>query len=161
MWMSRAVTEGLPLSALESVVRQVAPDDKDFVYKFISRPTLARRKKAVQEWKDHLVSSDLPKARISGVRQASVRAPARTYLPRSRTPEPLLSPTEGARVARLAEVWAMARRVWGSDAEARAFLFRPHPMLEGGRPIDVVIADEFGRPLVEGILGRLQYGSAA
>jgi uncharacterized protein (DUF2384 family) len=34
-------------------------------------------------------------------------------------------------------------------------------MLEGRRPIDVVLANEFGRPLVEGILGRLQYGSAA
>jgi len=51
--------------------------------------------------------------------------------------------------------------VWGSDDAARAFLFRPHPMLEGQRPIDVVLANEFGRPLVEGILGRLQYGSAA
>lgn len=72
-----------------------------------------------------------------------------------------LSPDEGARVARLAEVWALAREVWGSDEEARAFLFRPHPMLDGRPPIDVALANEFGRPLVEGILGRLQYGSAA
>jgi len=72
-----------------------------------------------------------------------------------------LSTDESARVARLAEVWALAREVWGSDEEARAFLFRPHPMLEGRRPVDVVLANEFGRPLVEGILGRLQYGSAA
>lgn len=55
----------------------------------------------------------------------------------------------------------LAREVWGSDEAARAFLFRPHPMLEGRRPIDVVLANEFGRSLVEGILGRLQYGSAA
>jgi putative toxin-antitoxin system antitoxin component (TIGR02293 family) len=72
-----------------------------------------------------------------------------------------LSAEESARVARLAEVWALARKVWGGDAEARAFLFRPHPMLEERRPIDVVLANEFGRPLVEGILGGLQYGSAA
>jgi putative toxin-antitoxin system antitoxin component (TIGR02293 family) len=72
-----------------------------------------------------------------------------------------LSAEESARVARLAEVWALARKVWGGDAAARAFLFRPHPMLEGRRPIDVVLANEFGRPLVEGILGGLQYGSAA
>lgn len=75
--------------------------------------------------------------------------------------EARLSADESARVARLAGVWALAREVWGSDAEARAFLFRPHPILEGRRPIDVVLANEFGRPLVEGILGRLQYGSAA
>ena len=72
-----------------------------------------------------------------------------------------LSADESARVARLAEVWALARDVWGSDEAARAFLFRPHPMLDGRRPIDVVLANEFGRPLVEGILGGLQYGSAA
>jgi putative toxin-antitoxin system antitoxin component (TIGR02293 family) len=72
-----------------------------------------------------------------------------------------LSADESARVARLAEVWALAREVWGSEEAARAFLFRPHPMLEGRRPIDVVLANEFGRPLVEGILGGLQYGSAA
>lgn len=72
-----------------------------------------------------------------------------------------LSADESARVARLAEVWTRAREVWGGDAEARAFLFRPHLMLEGRCPIEVVLANEFGRPLVEGILGRLQYGSAA
>ncbi len=72
-----------------------------------------------------------------------------------------LSADESARVARLAGVWALAREVWGSDEEARAFLFRPHPILEGRRPVDVVLANEFGRPLVEGLLGRLQYGSAA
>jgi putative toxin-antitoxin system antitoxin component (TIGR02293 family) len=77
------------------------------------------------------------------------------------TPAARLSADESARVARLAEVWALAREVWGGDEEARAFLFRPHPMLEGRRPIDVVLANEFGRPLVEGILGGLQYGSAA
>ena len=63
-------------------------------------------------------------------------------------------------MARLASVWALAREVWGSDEAARDFLFRPHPMLEGRAPVDVVLANEFGRPLVEGILGRLQYGSA-
>ena len=47
------------------------------------------------------------------------------------------------------------------EAEARAFLFRPHPMLDNRRPVDVVLASEFGRPLVEGILGRLSYGTAA
>ena len=72
-----------------------------------------------------------------------------------------LSAEESARLARLAEIWALAREVWGSDDEARRFLFRPHPMLEGRLPIDIVLANEHGRPLVEGILGRLQYGSAA
>jgi putative toxin-antitoxin system antitoxin component (TIGR02293 family) len=71
-----------------------------------------------------------------------------------------LSAEESARLARLAEVWALACEVWGGEDAARAFLFRSHPMLEGRPPIDVVLANEFGRPLVESILGGLQYGSA-
>ena len=72
-----------------------------------------------------------------------------------------LTAEESGRVARLAEVWALAVEVWGSADAARAFLFRPHAMLDHRRPVDVVLASEFGRPLVEGILGRLQYGAAA
>ncbi len=160
LWISRAVTEGLPLSALESLARQVAPNDKDFVYRFVSRPILAKRRKAVLLRKDLWLSSDLPGPRtrryipFSEAQKASGAPRTRTYLPRSGTQNSRLSQPEGAKVARLAEVWAMARRVWGSDVEARAFLFRPNPMLDGGRPIDVVIADEFGRPLVEGILRK-------
>ena len=72
-----------------------------------------------------------------------------------------LSAEEGSRVARLAAVWDLALEVWGSEDAARAFLFRPHPLLDGRLPVDVVLTNEFGRPLVEGILGSLQYGSAA
>ena len=71
-----------------------------------------------------------------------------------------LSAEEGTRLARLAGVWAMAIEVWGSEEEARRFMFNEHPLLRGRRPVDVVLESEFGRPVVEGILGRLQYGSA-
>jgi putative toxin-antitoxin system antitoxin component (TIGR02293 family) len=71
-----------------------------------------------------------------------------------------LSAEEGTRLARLAGVWAMALEVWGGEEEARRFMFEPHPLLEGRRPVDVVLENELGRPVVEGILGRLQYGSA-
>ena len=71
-----------------------------------------------------------------------------------------LSAEEGTRLARLAGVWAMALHVWGGEAAARQFMFEPHPLLHGRRPIDVVLENELGRPVVEGILGRLQYGSA-
>jgi putative toxin-antitoxin system antitoxin component (TIGR02293 family) len=71
-----------------------------------------------------------------------------------------LSVTEGTRLARLASVWAAAINVWGGVLPARRFMFEAHPLLEGRRPIDVVLESEFGRPVVEGILGRLQYGSA-
>jgi putative toxin-antitoxin system antitoxin component (TIGR02293 family) len=49
--------------------------------------------------------------------------------------------------------------VWKTDDAARSWLFQPHMMLEDRRPIDVVLASEFGRPLVEGILGRLKYST--
>lgn len=75
-------------------------------------------------------------------------------------PDARLSAEEGTRLARLASVWAMALEVWGSVEAARRFMFEAHPLLEGRRPVDVVLENEFGRPVVEGILGRLQYGSA-
>ncbi len=71
-----------------------------------------------------------------------------------------LSAEEGTRLARLAGVWAMAVEVWGGEEDARRFMFDAHPLLHGRRPVDVVLESEFGRPVVEGILGRLQYGSA-
>jgi putative toxin-antitoxin system antitoxin component (TIGR02293 family) len=71
-----------------------------------------------------------------------------------------LSAEEGTRLARLAGVWAMAVEVWGGEDAARRFMFEAHPLLHGRRPIDVVLESELGRPVVEGILGRLQYGSA-
>ncbi|WP_458098310.1 antitoxin Xre/MbcA/ParS toxin-binding domain-containing protein [Roseomonas sp. WA12] len=82
--------------------------------------------------------------------------------PGSRTATPVrLSSDEGARVARLAAIWTLALDVWKTEEAARHFLFKPHPLLDGKPPIDVVLANEFGRPPVEDILGRLKYGSAA
>lgn len=71
-----------------------------------------------------------------------------------------LSAEEGTRLARLAAVWALAVEVWGGDDAARRFMFEAHPLLHGRCPVDVVLESELGRPVVEGILGRLQYGSA-
>ena len=72
-----------------------------------------------------------------------------------------ISPDEGARLARVARVWSVARDVWGGDEAARRFLFRPHMMLEDKRPVDVVLSSEFGAEMVVDILGGLKYGTAA
>ena len=72
-----------------------------------------------------------------------------------------LSADESGRLVRVAGLWAMAMDVWGGEEEARAFLFRPHPLLEGRPPIDVVLGSDLGARLVEDILGRLRHGSAA
>lgn len=71
-----------------------------------------------------------------------------------------LSVEEGTRLARLASVWAMALDVWGGEEAARRFMFEAHPLLHGRAPMDVVLENELGRPVVEGILGRLKYGTA-
>lgn len=71
-----------------------------------------------------------------------------------------LSGDEGARVARLARVWALALDVWGGEREAREFLFRPHILLEDRLPVDVAIGSEIGANLVVDVLGGLKYGVA-
>ncbi|MEO9189659.1 MAG: antitoxin Xre/MbcA/ParS toxin-binding domain-containing protein [Acetobacteraceae bacterium] len=121
--LSREVEKGLPMSALDQLVRSLAPNDASFAFRLVPRATLARR-------------------RSGGARAAR------------------LSPAEGARVARLATVWEMARDIWKDDKHAREFLFRPHMLLDGQRPVDLVLANEFGGRLVEELLGRLQYGTA-
>ena len=77
-----------------------------------------------------------------------------------RRDESRLSAEEGTRLARLASIWTMALDVWGSEEDARRFLFEGHMLLHGRRPVDVVLENEFGRPAVEAILGGLQYGTA-
>ncbi len=92
--------------------------------------------------------------------QFKYRLVPKATLERRRTTNKL-SPDEGARLARLAKVWSAARDVWGADDKARDFLFRPHPMAEDKRPIDLVIQSEFGAELIIDILGGLKYGTAA
>ena len=72
-----------------------------------------------------------------------------------------LSAETSAKIARLNEIWTFAIEVWGDADAARAFLLRPHPMLQDRAPLDVILMNEFGGEAVRGNLGRLQYGSAA
>lgn len=66
----------------------------------------------------------------------------------------------GAR-ARLARVWPFALEVWQSQDEVQDFLFRPHPLIEDKRPIDVIMQSESGADRVLDILGRLKQGTAS
>jgi putative toxin-antitoxin system antitoxin component (TIGR02293 family) len=86
--------------------------------------------------------------------------PRATLIRRRAQPGARLTIEESARVVRLAAVWALAEEVWKDDAAARRWMFKPHMLLADRRPIDVVLASEFGRPLVEKILGGLLYGTA-
>lgn len=118
----------------------------------------------------HLIEDGLP---LSALERISLRVspqdanfkyrivPRATLARRRKPGKEKLQAGEGDRVVRLARVWSFAQEVWGSEADARAFFFRAHPLLEGRLPIDMVLASELGAELVNGILGRLKYGTAA
>jgi putative toxin-antitoxin system antitoxin component (TIGR02293 family) len=72
-----------------------------------------------------------------------------------------LSKAESERVTRLSRLWAFAVEVWGGEGAARRFLRKPHMFLDGKAPLDVALTSELGGRMVEDILGRLAYGSAA
>lgn len=86
--------------------------------------------------------------------------PRPTLTRRRKDPSHRLTAEESSRLARVAKVWAFAVEVWGGAAEARAFLSRPHPLLEGRKPIEVVLANDFGAALVQEVLGGLEFGIA-
>lgn len=71
-----------------------------------------------------------------------------------------LTPAESGRAERLARVYATAQYIWNSDADARAFLHTPHPMMQGRSPLDVSLT-ELGARRVEELLCKLYYGIAA
>ena len=71
-----------------------------------------------------------------------------------------LSSPQSVVVTRLASIWAQAVRIWKSEAAARSFLTRPHPVLGHRKPIDLVLENEIGAGLVRDVLGRLESGSA-
>lgn len=116
---ANSIKAGLPLSALESLSKAIAPDDAGFPYRFVPRATLTRRK-----------SSSAPKLTVD----------------------------EGNRVAAVAKVWEFAMDIYHDEEKARSFLYRPHPMLENQRPIDVAIDTGVGADLVINLLGRAAYG---
>lgn len=72
-----------------------------------------------------------------------------------------LTADESARLARVAELWRFALEVWGDEDQARTFLLQPHMLLEGRVPLDLALKTDLGARLVENLLGRLRYGSAA
>jgi putative toxin-antitoxin system antitoxin component (TIGR02293 family) len=119
------VSRGLPLSAVDTLSHEIAPDDATFKYSLLPKATYNRR-------------------RVGGGQKAA-----------------RLSKDEGERLVRLARIWAFANEVWQSPQAARRFMFAPHMLLEGRTPIQVTLGGELGGKMVEDVLGRLAYGSAA
>lgn len=80
---------------------------------------------------------------------------------RKKANDPKLTVDEGNRVAAVAKVWVSAMNIYRDEIKSREFLNRPHPMLEGQRPIDIATDTEFGADLVTRLLGRAAYGGGA
>lgn len=130
----------------------------------------ARRAGASPLWFITMIEDGLPVSALDRVSDLLAPAnpafrfrivPKATLARRKKQTDERLSAEESGRLARVAKVWAFAREIWGDDEAARGFLFRPHPLLNGRRPVDVALATELGGQLVEDLLGRLKYGSAA
>lgn len=83
-----------------------------------------------------------------------------TLARRRRAKRPQLSPEESGRLARVAQVWALAQEIWQDDDAAHEFLFRPHALLDGRTPIETALGTDLGARLVEGILLGLRHGTA-
>lgn len=138
------------------VVRRVA--------EMLGGRTLLRRD--VRTWGDldRAVRAGLPKRSLQLVARRAVGpdapvnpfvykiVPSATFKRRSR-----LSLEESERTERLARVVALAESLWDDQQEARAFLNRPHPLLDGETPLDVAHT-ELGARRVERVLHSIEHG---
>ena len=72
--------------------------------------------------------------------------------------EKLLSALESAKIERLARVVAMAIETWDDNqADAREWLWTPHPELDNRPPV-LVAMTELGARRVEQVLASITYG---
>ncbi len=113
---------------------------------------------------DRIVRAGLPKRSLQLVARRAVEpggsvtafvyrvVPSATFKRRSK-----LSLDESQRTERLARVVALAEALWENEREARAFLNRPHPLLEGETPLDVA-RTELGARRVERLLHDVEHG---
>lgn len=69
-----------------------------------------------------------------------------------------LTTAEGDRLARLAKVFSFGLDIYREPEKVRAFLNRPHMMLDGKTPLDVALATGPGADAVINLLGRAAYG---
>ena len=69
----------------------------------------------------------------------------------------VLNTQESERIERLARVYATTLDVWGDEEDTQQFLFTPHKLLNGQKPIDLAFT-ELGARQVEQILEKLRYG---
>ena len=84
-----------------------------------------------------------------------------TYHRRKNKRPSLLNSDEGAKVARLVKVAAIAMEIFKDEDKMRNFLERKHPLLHGHKPIDLIVANEAGAEAVHDVLMAGAYGGGA
>lgn len=82
-----------------------------------------------------------------------------TYHRRVKDDKPL-SRDDSEKVWHIARVYLLAQALYGNDDDARAFLFRPHPLLMQRRPLDLVTESAVGAELVANVLIAADAGVA-
>lgn len=87
----------------------------------------------------------------------AVGVSTRTLRRRREAPEAALSPEQGGRALRFAELLARATVVFGDQQAAERWFDTPATGLEQHKPIDLV-ATQVGAQLVDEFLGRLEHG---
>lgn len=139
-------------------------EDVERVAQMLGGRTVLRR--TVRTWVDldRVVRAGLPKRSLQLVARRAVEpgasitafvysvVPSATFKRRSR-----LSVQESERTERLARVVALAESLWGDENEARAFLNRSHPLLDGETPLNVA-RTELGARRVERLLHDIALG---
>lgn len=113
---------------------------------------------------DRIVRTGLPKRSLQLVARHAVEpgasanelvysvVPSATFKRRTK-----LSVDESERTERLARVIALTEALWEDEHQARAFLNRPHPLLDGETPLNVA-RTELGARRVERLLYDVEHG---
>ena len=127
------------------------------------RPVL---RSTIRTWADleRVVRAGLPKRSLQLVARRALEpgkpvnefvysvVPPATFKRRNR-----LSADESERTERLARVIALAEALWDGKSEARIFLNRPHPLLDGHTPLEAA-RTELGARRVERLLHDIEHG---
>lgn len=113
---------------------------------------------------EQAIAQGLPRDALQRVARAISPDPAaatrlvHTVVPKSSlSRRGTLTPAQGEQTERLARLFDYARRVFGDPDDARAFMHRAHPELQGRRPVDAALSELGGRA-VERVLDALAYG---
>ena len=154
---TKADTKPVPFNAPEVSVSQFFADLEN---NLVSSPSPLLIEKAVEAGLPRKVLRHVAEL-LSGGDKAKVSSLEWDVVPKTTLErrEHQLSPQESERTERVARLFVHARRVLGTEKEAREFMAAPHPQLDGRSPIDASRTDLSTRR-TEQILHALEYGLA-